>query len=104
MLLTKSVRNTGVFFYMTKNQLKTEIEKTFHKLVADEIKEQVVDFTVLYVQKNRMEVDRASMSQVLEIVRLAIDDSYYKNIDKCLNALEPTLEEFVSDTNPLAHT
>lgn len=97
-------RDTGVFFYMNKNQLKTEIEKTFHKLIAEEIKEQVVDFTVLYVQKNRMDIDRASLSQVLEVVRLAIEDAYYKNVDHCMNTLDTKIEEFVSDTNPLAHT
>ncbi len=89
---------------MNKDQLKVEIEKTFHKLITDEIKEQVVDFTVLWVQKNKLDVDRNTLFQVLEVVRSAMDDSYYKSVDRCMDSLDPKIQEFVDDTNPLAHT
>lgn len=89
---------------MNKDQLKVEIEKTFHKLITDEIKEQVIDFTVLWVQKNKLDVDRNTLFQVLEVVRSAMDDSYYNSVDRCMNSLDSKIQEFVDDTNPLAHT
>lgn len=89
---------------MTKDQLRTEIEKTFHKLITDEIKEQAIDFTVMWVNKNKLDVDRNTLFQVLEIVRSALDDAYYKSIDRCMASLEPKIQEFVDDTNPLAPT
>lgn len=89
---------------MTKDQLRTEIEKTFHKLITDEIKEQVIDFTVMWVNKNKLDVDRNTLFQVLEVVRSAMDDSYYKSVDRCMNALDSKIQEFVDDTNPLAPT
>jgi ribosome-associated translation inhibitor RaiA len=87
-----------------KDQLKTEIEKTFHRLVTDEIKEQVVDFTVMWFNKKKIDIDRNTLFQVLEVVRSAIDDSYYKSIDRCIDSLDKSLQEFVDDTNPLALT
>lgn len=89
---------------MNKDQLRTEIEKTFQRLITDQIKEQVVDFSVLWVQRNKLAVDRDSMAKVLDVVRIAIDDAYYKNIDVAMNMLEPKLQEFVDDANPLAPT
>ena len=89
---------------MNKDNLKGEFEKIVHKLVADRIKEHIVDFTVLWINKNNPEVDRASMSVVLETVRIAVDDAYYKNIDDILGKLDPHLDKFVDAANPLAHT
>jgi len=89
---------------MNKDQLRTEIEKTFQRLITDQIKEQVVDFSVLWVQRNKLAVDRDSMAKVLDVVRIAIDDAYYKNIDVAMNLLDSKLQEFVDDANPLAPT
>lgn len=88
---------------MNISQLRTHIEKTFHRLLADEIKEHIVDFTILYIRKNKLAVDSESLSKILEVVRLAVDDGYFKYVDMALDKLQPQLEEFVADANPLQH-
>lgn len=88
---------------MNISQLRTHIEKTFHRLLADEIKEHIVDFTILYIRKNKIAVDSDSLSKILEVVRVAVDDGYYKYVDTALDKLQPKLEEFVADANPLQH-
>lgn len=85
-----------------ENKLREKIERSFHNLLTNEVKEHLVDFVVLYVQRNKMPVDRDAMTQILEVVRIAIDDAFHQNIDRCMDGLAPALEEFVSDANPLA--
>ena len=89
---------------MDKTTIKSKIERAIYKLVADEIKEHVVDFTVLYIRRNNMDVDRDSMAKVLEVIRVAIDDAYFKNVDSTMQSLDADLEEFVVDANPLEPT
>jgi len=76
-----------------KMKLETEVEKQTHKLVM-QIKEHVRDFTFLYVRRNNVDVDRESMSRVLDVVDLAVQDGYHKNIDKFGHALDKTLSDF----------
>lgn len=89
---------------MNKETLKGEFEKLVHRLVTDRIKEQIIDFTVLWINKKNPEVDRQSMSTVLEVIRIAIDDAFYKNVDDVLNQIDPHLDKFVDEANPLART
>ena len=89
---------------MNKAMLKSKMEKALFRLVTDEIKEHVVDFTVLYVRRNNLNVDRDSMAKVLDVIRLAIDDAFFKNVDSTMNALDADLEEFIKEVNPLELT
>lgn len=93
---------------MAKNPLTTQllshVERTFHKFITDTIKEHVVDFTVLYVQRNAPDVDRASMAKVLDIMRLAIDDGYFKYVDSVLDSVESKVEEVADAADPLDGT
>lgn len=89
---------------MDKQTLKAKIEKTFHKLVVNQIKEQIIDFTVLYVRRNNMDVDRESMTKILEVIRVAVDDAFYKSIDSTMNTIDGDLQTFMDEANPLAPT
>lgn len=73
-------------------KLKTQIEKEMHGFVNN-IKEHLVDYTVLYVRKNMPHIDREQLTQILEVVRNGIEDSYFTQIDSFMNKMNITIEE-----------
>lgn len=75
-------------------KLKTQIEKEMHGFVNN-IKEHLVDYTVLYVRKNMPHIDREQLTQILEVVRNGIEDSYFTQIDTFMNKMNVTIEENV---------
>jgi hypothetical protein len=79
---------------MSSNEkLTTEIEKTIHGHVQT-IKESSIDFVVLYIRRNNINVDRDSLAKILEVFRIAIDNEHLNNVDKFLQNLDKTLTEF----------
>lgn len=78
-----------------------EIERHIHGLVS-EVKEHVVDFTVLTIRKRHPEIDRAQLSIILDIVRQGIDDGFMTRIDRFMGKLDKSLADFTrNDENPL---
>lgn len=79
-----------------KEKLTTEIEKTLHKHMTS-VKEGSVDFVVLYIRRNNIDVDRDSLAKILDIFRIALDNEHLNKIDKFLLDLDKTLTEFSKD-------
>jgi len=86
---------------MDRKKLEMEIERHIHGLVS-EVKEHVVDFTVLTIRKRHPEIDRAQLSIILDIVRQGIDDGFMTRIDRFMGKLDKSLADFTrNDENPL---
>ncbi|NDB86488.1 MAG: hypothetical protein EB127_27890 [Alphaproteobacteria bacterium] len=75
-------------------KLKTQIEKELHGFVTN-IKEHMVDYTVLYVRRNMPHIDREQLTQILDVVRNGIEDSYFTQIDSFMTKMNVTIEETV---------
>lgn len=80
----------------TKEKLTTEIERTLHKHIGT-VKESSIDFVVLYIRKKNIDVDRDSLSKILEIFRMAIDNEHMNNVDRFLKELDSTLTDFTKE-------
>lgn len=86
---------------MDRKKLEMEIERHIHGLV-NEVKEHVVDFTVLTIRKRHPEIDRAQLSIILDIVRQGVDDGFMTRIDRFMGKLDKSLADFTrNDENPL---
>lgn len=86
---------------MDRKKLEMEIERQIHGLLT-EVKEHVVDFTVLTIRKRHPEIDRDQLSKILEIVRQGIDDGFMTRIDRFMGKLDKSLADFTKDDeNPL---
>ena len=86
---------------MDRKKLEMEIERHIHGLVS-EVKEHVVDFTVLTIRKRHPEIDRAQLSIILDIGRQGIDDGFMTRIDRFMGKLDKSLADFTrNDENPL---
>lgn len=87
-----------------KQELTDAIDKTFQKLLTQDIKEQVIDFTVLWIRRNKIDVDRDSLTKILDVFRIAIDDSYHKNSGRVLSKLDAPIDKVLREGNPLGST
>lgn len=80
-------------------KLETAVEREVYKLVR-EIKEHTFDFTMLYVRRNKLDVDGEVLRAVLDIVDKAVLDGYQRNIDRFMKGLDTTLADFSDEGNP----
>ena len=87
-----------------KLKLRQTIERRFFEFNDRKVKEQVVDFTILYLRRNNIQHNSEELAQILEVFRLAIDDSFYKNIDGLLNQLDTDINALSESIDPLEHT
>ena len=88
----------------TKQELTDAIDKSFQRLLTQDIKEQVIDFTVLWIRRNKLDVDRDSLTKILDVFRIAIDDAYHKNVGRVMQNLEEPMNKALRQTNPLEAT
>jgi len=77
-----------------KIKLNTAVEKTVHKHI-DRVREGVHDFVILYLRRNRIEVDRDSLARILDVVGKAIDAQHMEKLDLLLQELDASLNDFV---------
>ncbi len=87
-----------------KRSFLQAFEKKLYAFVDQKLKEQAIDFIVLYTRRNNIRIEQEQMDAILNVLRLAIDDSFQKNIDNLLKDLEPNLENVVQAVNPLNST
>ena len=85
---------------MDRKKLEMLIERQIHALIS-EVKEHVVDFTVLTIRKRHPEIDRAQLSKILEIVQQGIDDGFMTKIDRFMGRLDTSLTEYAGEADPL---
>jgi len=84
-------------------KLETAIEKEVFNLLRA-VKEHTRDFTVLKIRRQYGEVDRETMTLVLDVVDQAIMDGFHTNIDKVMKNLDKPLSKFADEENPLPPT
>ena len=88
-----------------KQKLQTDIERQVQFLVSERIKNHVQDATVLYIRRNKLQVDGDSMVKVLDAVNVAIDDAYLQHVDEFMGKISNSLNAFEEDvTNHLSDT
>ena len=87
-----------------KRTFKQALERKLFSFVNEKIKEQVIDFTVLYLRRNRIQYDSDQLDKTLDVFRLAMDDSFGKNIDNLLAEVDTDVEKVVEAVNPLNST
>lgn len=88
-----------------KQKLKTDIERSVQHMVNERIKNHIQDFTVLYVRRNKIEVDGESMVKILDAVAVALDDGYFKFVDEFSDRIKTSLDKFEEASgDPLAIT
>jgi len=79
-----------------KEKLTTEIERTLHKHMQT-IKESAVDFTVLYIRRNNIDVDRDSLAKICDVFRKAIDNEHLNHVDRFLAELDKSLTDVADE-------
>lgn len=88
---------------MDRNKLDTMIEKEMFAY-ADMIKEHAFDFTMLYLNKNHIDIDRGVATKLLEIVQTAIEDGKISKIDFAKKKVTAHLDEWTETENPILPT
>lgn len=87
---------------MDRVKLETAIERETYRLV-EQIREHMYDHTMIYLQRNQVEVDRDVADRVLQIAKNAIDDGLLSKLDFFKGNIDKVLTEFSETENPLEH-
>lgn len=87
-----------------KLKLRQAIERKIFEFNDRKVKEQVIDFTVMYLRRNNIPHNSDELAKVLEVFRLAIDDAYYKNIDGLMVLLDNDINALAEAIDPLDPT
>lgn len=91
---------------MDKIKIETMLEKEMFKY-ADLIKEHIQDFTMLYISRNNLDIDKEVAKRVLSIVRIAFDDGKMAKIDSVKPKIQQVIAEWESEmleANPTSFT
>lgn len=88
---------------MDRNKLDTMIEREMFAY-ADMIKEHAFDFTMLYLNRNNIDIDRNVAARLLEIVKTAIEDGKTSKIDFVKKRVDKHLDEWTEQENPTQPT
>jgi len=79
-----------------KEKLTTEIERKLFQHIQT-VKESSVDFTVLYIRRNNIDVDRDSLTKICDVFRIAIDNEHRNAVDRFLAELDKSLTAVVDE-------
>lgn len=79
-----------------KIKLNTVIERTVHRHMG-RVREGVHDFVILYLRRNKIEVDRDSLVAILDVVGKAIDAQHMEKVDHLLKELDNSINDFIED-------
>lgn len=88
----------------SKRKFLQSLERKIYSLNNEKIKEQVIDFTVLYLRRNNIRHTPEDLNNILEVFRLAMEDSYLKNVDMFIATVDKDLDVLVESINPLNST
>jgi len=87
-----------------KRAFREALSRKLYMFTDNVLKEQVVDFTVLFLRKKNIRHTPEDLANILEVFKMAIEDSYMKNIDGLLNNIDKDVDKVLEDTNPLIST
>jgi len=82
--------------------LETAIERETYRLV-EQIREHMYDHTMIYLQRNQVDVDREVADRILQIAKNAVDDGLLSKLDFYKANIDKALTEFTETENPLEH-
>jgi FlaG/FlaF family flagellin (archaellin) len=87
---------------MDRLKLETAIERETYRLV-EQIREHMYDHTMIYLQRNQVDVDRDQADRVLQIAKNAVDDGLLSKLDFFKANIDRALTEYTDTENPLEH-
>jgi hypothetical protein len=85
---------------MDRVKLETAIERETYRLV-EQIREHMYDHTMIYLQRNQLDVDRDVADRVLQVAKNAVDDGLLSKLDFFKANIDKVLTEFTEVENPL---
>lgn len=85
---------------MDKSKLQDAINREIYRLVAD-IKESMVDHTMIYLNKNQIDVDRNLAMRLLDIARGGVESALLSRMDMFNEKISKELDQFVDDAQDL---
>lgn len=85
---------------LDRKKLETLIEKKVYKLV-ETITEQMYDGTMIYLNRNQVDIDRQVADRLLAIARGAAMDAMLSHLDMFMRDMDKALVEFTEQENPL---
>ena len=77
-----------------KVKLNTAVEKVLHRHM-NRVKEGIQDFTVMFLRRNNIDVDQASLVVISDVHKKAFDAQHMEKIDLLMKELDDALNEFV---------
>lgn len=86
---------------MDRNRFETLLEREVYKFVSL-IKEHMFDYTMIYLNRNNIDMDRQQAEMVLKIAQAAIEDGFLSKLDFFKKDMEQVLTEWTDEKNPLA--
>jgi len=87
-----------------KQKLRQAIERKVFEFNDRKVKEQVIDFTVLYLRRNNIPHDSEQLAKIFDVFRMGVDDAYFKNIDILMNQIDSDINTFAETVDPLDST
>lgn len=85
---------------MDRLKLETAIERETFRLV-ESIREHMYDHTMIYLQRNQVDMDRDQADRLLQIAKNAVDDGLLSKLDFFKAGIDKALTEFTDTENPL---
>ena len=84
---------------MDRKQLETLLEKEAY-LFMNMIKEGASDTVMLWAQRNRVDIDFALLTKILDQYKAALDSEWLGKADHFMKNIDKGLEEFTNQENP----
>lgn len=88
---------------MTRKKLETAIETETYKFITM-IKESASDQVMIWVNRNRIDIDLALVQRILDQYKTALDNECISKMDIFMKGLDKGLTKFTETENPLPPT
>lgn len=83
-----------------RTKLETAIERETYRFV-EVIKEHMYDYTMIYLNRNQVDIDRQVADRLLQIAKAAVEDGLLSKMDFYKKGIDAALTEFTEAENPL---
>jgi len=84
---------------MDRRQFETLVEKEAY-MFLNMIKEGASDSVMLWSQRNKVDIDFALLTKILDQYKVALDTEWMSKADLFMKKLDSGLEEFTNQENP----
>jgi FlaG/FlaF family flagellin (archaellin) len=83
-----------------RQKLETAIEREAYRLV-EQIREHMYDHTMIYLNRNQVDIDRTVADQILTIAKNGVTDGLLSKLDFFKEKIDKVLTEYTETENPL---